>query len=109
MRTKIAIAGAGPAGLLLSHLLEREGVANVVVETKSREYVMARIRAGVLEQRTTEVLAGVGRGARLQREGFVHEGIAIACMEGVFRIDFRALTGKAVTIYGQTELQKDLF
>jgi len=109
MRTKVAIVGAGPAGLLLSHLLEREGVANVVVETKSREYVMSRIRAGVLEQRTTEVLSTVGLGERMSKEGFVHEGVSIACMGGSFRIDFRALTGKAVTIYGQTELQKDLF
>jgi p-hydroxybenzoate 3-monooxygenase len=109
MRTKVAIVGAGPAGLLLSHLLEREGVANVVVEARSREYVMSRIRAGVLEQRTTEVLRAVGLGERLAREGYVHHGISISGGGCSFHVDFRALTGKSVTIYGQTELQKDLF
>jgi p-hydroxybenzoate 3-monooxygenase len=109
MRTQVAIVGGGPAGLLLSQLLQLAGVDNVVLEHRSREYVMARIRAGVLEQGTTEVLRAAGLGDRMDREGFVHEGVALAFAGRSFRVDFRRLTGKAITVYGQTEVQKDLF
>jgi p-hydroxybenzoate 3-monooxygenase len=109
MRTQVAIVGGGPAGLLLSQLLQLAGIDNVVLEQRSREYVMARIRAGVLEQGTTEVLRAAGLGDRMDREGFVHEGVALAFAGRSFRVDFRRLTGKAITVYGQTEVQKDLF
>jgi p-hydroxybenzoate 3-monooxygenase len=108
-RTQVVILGAGPSGLLLSHLLDRSGVSHVVLEIRSREHVLSRIRAGVLEQGTIDVLDGVGLGERAHLEGFVHEGVTLSTGEDSFRVDFRARTGKAVTIYGQTELQKDLF
>ena len=108
-RVRVVILGAGPSGLLLSHLLDRFGVSHVVLELRSREHVLSRIRAGVLEQGTVDVLESVGLGERAGREGFVHEGVALSSGDETFRVDFRARTGKAVTIYGQTELQKDLF
>ena len=108
-RTQVIILGAGPAGLLLSHLLGARGIESVVLEIRSREYVKSRIRAGVLEHGTMEVLRSVGLGKRAVRQGFVHEGVELSSAGSSFRIDFRARTGKAVTIYGQTELQKDLF
>jgi p-hydroxybenzoate 3-monooxygenase len=108
-RTQVVILGAGPAGLLLSHLLGRTGIESVVLEIRSREYVQSRIRAGVLEHGTMELLRSVGLGKRAVREGFVHEGVELSSQGSSFRVDFRARTGKAVTIYGQTELQKDLF
>jgi p-hydroxybenzoate 3-monooxygenase len=108
-RTQVVILGAGPAGLLLSHLLGAKGVESVVLEVRSRDYVRSRIRAGVLEHGTVELLRSVGLGKRVVREGFVHEGVELSSGGSGFRIDFRARTGKAVTIYGQTELQKDLF
>ena len=108
-RVQVVILGAGPSGLLLSHLLDRSGVSHVVLELRSREHVLSRIRAGVLEQGTIDVLDSVGLGERARREGFVHEGVALSSGDETFRVDFRARTGKAVTIYGQTELQKDLF
>lgn len=108
-RTQVVILGAGPAGLLLSHLLGARGVESVVLEIRSRDYVRSRIRAGVLEHGTIELLRSVGLGKRVVREGFVHEGVELSSGGSSFRVDFRARTGKAVTIYGQTELQKDLF
>ncbi|HEX4335228.1 MAG TPA: 4-hydroxybenzoate 3-monooxygenase [Polyangiaceae bacterium] len=107
--TQVVILGAGPSGLLLSHLLALRGVESVVLELRTRDYVASRIRAGVLEHGTVELLHEAGLGARALREGFVHEGVELAGSDGSFRVDFRARTGKAVTIYGQTELQKDLF
>jgi p-hydroxybenzoate 3-monooxygenase len=107
--TRVVILGAGPSGLLLSHLLHLRGIANVVLELRSREHVLSRIRAGVLEQGTIDVLDAAGLGERAHREGFVHEGVTLSSGDESFRVDFRAHTGKAVTVYGQTELQKDLF
>ena len=108
MRTQVAIVGAGPAGLLLGRLLERRGVDTIILERRSREHVLGRIRAGVLEQGTVDLLAAAGVDARLHAEGLVHEGIEL-CFDGDRRrIDFRALTGRSVTVYGQTEVTRDL-
>ena len=108
MRTQVAIIGAGPSGLLLGQLLQRHGIDNVILERHTPAYVLERIRAGIVEQGTVDLLNEVGVGARMQREGLVHDGTQI-CVEGVrHRIDFKALTGKAVTVYGQTEITRDL-
>ncbi len=108
MRTQVAIIGAGPAGLLLSQLLARAGIDCVVVERRSRDYVEARIRAGVLEQGTVDLLVEAGVGGRLQREGLQHDGIFLQWPGERHRIDFQALTGRSVWVYGQTEVVKDL-
>jgi p-hydroxybenzoate 3-monooxygenase len=109
MRTKVGIVGAGPAGLLLSHLLHLEGIDSVVLEDRSREYVEHRIRAGVLEQGTVELLTETGLGDRLHREGLVHEGVELRFAGEGHRIDFGELTGgRSITIYGQQEVVKDL-
>ncbi len=108
MRTQVGIVGAGPAGLLLSHLLARQGVEAVVVENRSRAYVEARLRAGVLEQGTVDLLVESGVGERLRREGLRHDGIHLQWPGERARIDFPALTGKSVWVYGQTEVVKDL-
>jgi p-hydroxybenzoate 3-monooxygenase len=108
MRTQVAIIGAGPSGLLLSQLLDRHGIASIVLERQPREYVEARIRAGLLEPGTVELLIEAGVGERLQRECLVHSGFEIAFDGRVHRIDLKGLAGKQVTIYGQTEIQKDL-
>jgi p-hydroxybenzoate 3-monooxygenase len=108
MRTQVGIVGAGPAGLLLSQLLHLQGIEAVVLERRSREYVEGRIRAGVLEQGTVDLLEEAQVGERLRRQGLIHEGIELSFGGARHRIDFRALTGKAVTVYGQTEVTKDL-
>jgi len=95
--------------MLLSHLLWRADVDNVVVEQRSREYVEARVRAGVIEQGTSDLLRSLGLGERMDREGFVHEGVTISNDRTPFRVDFKALVGRVVMIYGQTEIQKDLY
>ncbi len=108
MRTQVAIIGAGPAGLLLGQLLHKNGIDNIIVERHTGEHVLSRIRAGVIEQVAADLLDEAGVGARLHEEGLVHDGTQI-CVEGVrHRIDFKALTGKTVTVYGQTEITKDL-
>ena len=108
MRTQVAIIGAGPAGLLLGQLLHRQGIDNVVLERHTGELVLSRIRAGVIEQVAVDLLDEAGVGERMHRDGLVHDGTQI-CVEGVrHRVDFRKLTGKAVTVYGQTEITKDL-
>lgn len=109
MRHQVCIIGGGPSGLLLSLLLRRAGVDAVVVEQRTRDYVLARIRAGVLEQGLCDLLREAGVGKRLDAEGFVHDGTVIAAHGRTVHIDFRALTGKTVTIYGQTEVTRDLY
>jgi p-hydroxybenzoate 3-monooxygenase len=95
--------------MLLSHLLWRAEVDNVVVELRSRDYVEARVRAGVIEQGTSDLLRSLGLGSRMDREGFVHEGVTISNSRSPFRIDFMALVKRVVMVYGQTEIQKDLY
>jgi p-hydroxybenzoate 3-monooxygenase len=108
-KTQVGIVGAGPAGLLLSHLLHLEGIESVVLEARSREYCEQRIRAGVLEQGTADLLRETGLGERLDREGLVHRGINLRFSRRTHRIDLYELTGgKAVTVYGQHEVVKDL-
>lgn len=107
-RTQIAIIGAGPSGLLLAQLLQRHGIDSVVLEQRSREYVEARIRAGLLEQGTVDLLEEAGVGQRLHREGLVHNGVALGFDGRILRIDLKALTSSAMTVYGQTEITKDL-
>jgi p-hydroxybenzoate 3-monooxygenase len=109
MRTQVAIVGAGPAGLLLSHLLHLEGIGSIVLETQTRHYVEQRIRAGVLEQGTVDLLAKSGVGGRLRKEGLVHHGIELRFGGRAHRIDLSALTGgRAITVYAQQEVVKDL-
>jgi p-hydroxybenzoate 3-monooxygenase len=109
MRTRVGIVGAGPAGLLLSHLLHLEGIESVVLEDRSREYVENRVRAGVLEQGTVELLTDTGLADRLHRESMVHHGIELRFDGEGHRIDLSGLTGgKTITIYGQQEVVKDL-
>jgi len=107
-RTQVAIVGAGPSGLLLGQLLHEAGVDNVIVEHRSAEHVLGRIRAGVLESTTVALLEQARVAARLHAEGLVHEGIELAFDQRLHRIDFRALTGRGVTVYGQTEVTRDL-
>jgi len=107
-RTQVGIVGAGPAGLTLAHLLHREGIDSIVIEDRSREYVEARIRAGVLEQRTADLLVEAGVGGRMQREGIVHNGVELQFDGERHRIAFDELTGRSIVIYGQTEVVKDL-
>jgi p-hydroxybenzoate 3-monooxygenase len=108
MRTQIGIIGAGPAGLMLAHLLHLQGIESVVLESKSREYCESRIRAGVLEHGTVELMVQSGIGARLQREGLIHNGVELRFAGAGHRIDFAELTGKSITIYAQHEVIKDL-
>ena len=108
MRTQVAIIGAGPAGLLLAALLHRAGISHVLVERQSPAYVLGRIRAGVLEQVTCDLLDEAGVGERMHREGLPHEGFDLCFDDRRLRIDLKALTGQQVMVYGQTELTRDL-
>ena len=108
MRTQVAIVGAGPAGLLLAHLLAADGVDSVVVETRSEQYVAGRIRAGILEQSTVDLLRDHGLGDRLDHEGDRHRGIHLQWPGERHHLDFVDLVGRSVWVYGQTEVQKDL-
>src|SRR6202022_1302666 len=106
--TQVGIIGAGPAGLMLSHLLNRQGISSVVLESRSRDYGERRIRAGVLEQGSSDLLTSSGVGDRMAREGLVHDGIKLRFGGEEHRIDFRRLTGRGITVYGQQEVVKDL-
>src|ERR671937_1323055 len=109
MRTQVGIVGAGPAGLLLAHLLARAGIDSVVLESRSRDYVEQRVRAGVLEQGTVDLLTEIELADRLHREGLVHHGIELRFGGRGHRIPLSDLAGgRAITIYGQQEVVKDL-
>jgi p-hydroxybenzoate 3-monooxygenase len=109
LRTQVGIVGAGPAGLMLGHLLHRAGIDSVILEDRSEEHVVERVRAGVLEQGSVDLMHAVGVGSRLDQLGMRHDGIYIAFQRERHRIDFRELTGgRSITIYGQNELVKDL-
>lgn len=108
MRTQVAIIGAGPAGLLLGQLLHQEGIDAVIFEHRSRDHVLSRIRAGVLEEGTVRILDRLGVSERLHAEGLTHNGVEIGFNGRLQRIDFKELIGKTVTVYGQTEVTRDL-
>ena len=107
-RTQVGIIGAGPAGLLLGELLAQAGIESVILEARDRSHVEGRIRAGVLEEGTVSLLEQAGVGARLRREGLVHSGCEIVSGSRRLRVDFQALAGKSVVVYGQTEVTRDL-
>src|SRR5487761_1955417 len=107
-KTQVAIIGAGPSGLLLAQLLGRHGIDAVIIERRSRDYVESRIRAGLLERSTVELLDDCGVSARLHAEGLVHDGVQLAFAGQVHRLDLHALAGHPMTVYGQTEITKDL-
>ena len=109
MRTRVAIIGGGPSGLLLAQLLHLAGVDSVVLERRDRAHVLSRIRAGVLEAGTAEVLRAADVGARMDREGEAHHGFHLGFGGGLARVDLTAATGKTVTVYGQTEVTRDLY
>ncbi len=109
MRTRVAIVGGGPAGLLLSQLLDLHGIASVVLERRSRDYVLGRIRAGVLEKGMVDLLKAAGVGSRMEAEGHEHDGVEISWHDERLRIPIKDLTGRGVMVYGQTELTQDLY
>jgi len=108
MKTQVAIIGAGPSGLLLGHLLRAAGIECVILERQTRDYVESRIRAGVLETVTTDLMHRLGVDSRMNAEGLIEEGFNLADGERLIRVDIARLTGKHVTVYGQTELTRDL-
>lgn len=109
MRTQVAIIGGGPSGLLLSHLLHLKGIDTVVLERQTREYVLSRIRAGVLEQGFVDLMKEAGVADRMNREGILHDGTLISYDNQTFRVDFKKQTGTPVMVYGQTEVTRDLY
>ena len=108
MRTQVGIVGAGPAGLMLSHLLHLEGIESVILESRARDYIESRIRAGLIEQWASDLLTETGVGERMRREAMFHNGVYFAFGGALHHIDFRELVGQGVTIYGQQEVIKDL-
>lgn len=108
MRVQVAIIGSGPSGLLLGQLLTNAGIDNVILDRVDRDYILGRIRAGVLEYGTVGLLDAVGAGARMHREGLVHDGVNLSYAGRKLRIDLKTLTGKSVMVYGQTEVTHDL-
>jgi len=108
MRTQVGIVGAGPAGLMLSHLLHLAGIESIIVETRSRQYCEARVRAGLIEQWVVDLLKQTGVGARMRKEALFHDGIKLSFNESLHHIDFRKLVRRGVAVYGQQEIVKDL-
>jgi p-hydroxybenzoate 3-monooxygenase len=108
MRTQVAIVGAGPAGLMLSHLLHLAGIDSIIVETRSRDYCEARVRAGLIEQWVVDLLKATGVGARMRKEALFHDGIKLSFNDELHHIDFRKLVRRGVAVYGQQEIVKDL-
>lgn len=108
MKTQVAIVGGGPAGLLLGHLLRADGIDCLILERSTRSHVESRIRAGVLESGTTDLMRRIGIDARLNAEGMIENGLNFGTRDALIRIDIKALTGKHVTVYGQTEITRDL-
>lgn len=108
-RVPVVIIGGGPAGLLLARLLQLADIESVVLERQTREHVMSRVRAGVLEWGTVEVLRSADVGARMDREGFVHDGVDLSFADRLLHVDFAGLTGRSIMVYGQTEVTKDLY
>jgi len=104
MRTQVAIIGAGPAGLLLGRLLHLNGIDSVILEARSRDYIENRVRAGVLEHQSVDILNEAGVGARMAREGLLHHGVILRFNGQTHRIDLKDLTGRGVTVYGQQEV-----
>jgi p-hydroxybenzoate 3-monooxygenase len=109
MKTQVAIIGGGPSGLLLSQLLYTRGIDSVVLERKTKDYVLSRIRAGVLERGLVDLLREAGVADRMEREGFIHDGTLISYGDQMFRVDFAEHTGHSVMVYGQTEVTRDLY
>lgn len=109
MRTQVCIIGGGPSGLLLGQLLHLKGIDTVVLERKTRDYVLSRIRAGVLEKGMVDLMHQAGLGARMDAEGYIHDGTVISYDDRQIRIDFKELTGTSVVVYGQTEVTRDLY
>jgi len=109
MRVKVGIIGGGPSGLLLSQLLDLKGISNVVLERRTRDYVLGRIRAGVLEHGFCELMREAKCGERMDAEGELHDGFFIADQGAMRRVDLKGLTGEQVMVYGQTELTRDLY
>lgn len=109
MRTQVAIIGGGPSGLLLAQLLHTQGIDSVVMERRSRDHVLSRIRAGVLETGMVNLMHKAGAGDRMAREGFLHDGTCFASGDDMFHIDFARLIGRHVVVYGQTEVTRDLY
>ena len=108
MRTQVGIIGAGPAGLILAHLLHLEGIESIVIESHTRQYIEERVRAGVLEQGTVELMTSMGVGDRLKREGLTHEGVEFCFGNKRRRVDFLEMAGRTITVYAQHEVIKDL-
>ena len=108
MRTQVGIIGAGPAGLMLAHLLHLEGIESIVIESHTRQYIEERVRAGVLEQGTVEMMTAMGVGDRLKREGLTHEGVEFCFQNQRRRVDFLEMAGRTITVYAQHEVIKDL-
>ncbi|MBR9842280.1 MAG: 4-hydroxybenzoate 3-monooxygenase [Rhodobacteraceae bacterium] len=109
MRTQVAIIGGGPSGLLLSQLLHKKGIDSVVLERKTRDYVLGRIRAGILEQGFVDLMREAGVGTRMDAESYIHDGTVVSYGDEEFGIDFKDLAGTSVVVYGQTEVTRDLY
>ena len=108
LRTQVGIIGAGPAGLFLANMLHLRGIESIVLESHTRQYIESRIRAGVLEQGTVELMNEIGIGDRMKREAMVHAGLEFSFNRKRKRIDFQELTGRSITVYAQHEVIKDL-